>query len=113
MTTLDDLIARFGEPAFCKIDVEGYELEVLRGLSRPVSALSFEYVPAAQALARACVERLPQLGEYEFNCTAGEEHRWRFDQWLAGEQIMAFLANQPIESASGDIYARQRLRYTQ
>ncbi|MCB0069761.1 MAG: FkbM family methyltransferase, partial [Caldilineaceae bacterium] len=34
VTTLDDLIARFGAPAFCKIDVEGFELEVLRGLSQ-------------------------------------------------------------------------------
>ena len=38
--TLDDLIAQYGEPAFCKIDVEGYELEVLRGLSRPLRTLS-------------------------------------------------------------------------
>src|SRR3982751_1766136 len=28
VVTLDDLIARYGEPAFCKIDVEGFEVEV-------------------------------------------------------------------------------------
>ena len=37
------MISRFGAPDFCKINVEGLELEVLRGLSRPVPALSFEY----------------------------------------------------------------------
>jgi FkbM family methyltransferase len=31
VTTLDELIAKYGVPAFCKIDVEGFELEVLRG----------------------------------------------------------------------------------
>ena len=36
MTTLDELIARHGEPQFCKIDVEGFEHEVLSGLSRPL-----------------------------------------------------------------------------
>ena len=46
VTTLDALIAEYGLPAFCKIDVEGGEADVLRGLSQPIPALSFEYVPA-------------------------------------------------------------------
>ena len=45
MTTLDTLVAEYGEPAFCKIDVEGFEVEALKGLSRPLRALSFEYGP--------------------------------------------------------------------
>ncbi|MCK4784435.1 MAG: FkbM family methyltransferase [Desulfobacteraceae bacterium] len=32
------------EPAFCKIDVEGDEFDVLQGLSRPIKAISFEFV---------------------------------------------------------------------
>ena len=46
VTTLDALIARYGRPAFCKIDVEGAELDVLQGLSQALPALSFEYIPA-------------------------------------------------------------------
>ncbi len=45
VTTLDALIARFGPPAFCKIDIEGYEGEALAGLTQPLRALSFEFVP--------------------------------------------------------------------
>jgi FkbM family methyltransferase len=43
-TTLDRLIDRFGRPAYIKIDTEGTELDVIRGLSTPVSLLSFEVI---------------------------------------------------------------------
>ena len=47
MTTLDHLIEQHGEPTFIKIDVEGYEYQVLRGLSRPVNVISLEFAPGA------------------------------------------------------------------
>src|ERR1700689_1393975 len=43
--SLDHLIQLYGVPQFIKIDVEGYEVEVLRGLSQPVRAVSFEFTP--------------------------------------------------------------------
>jgi FkbM family methyltransferase len=42
VVTLDTLIDRFGTPHYIKIDVEGFELEVVRGLTRPVPFISFE-----------------------------------------------------------------------
>ncbi|HEY6506205.1 MAG TPA: FkbM family methyltransferase [Chitinophagaceae bacterium] len=41
-TTLDRLIEQYGLPGFIKIDVEGFEETVLKGLSQPVPYLSFE-----------------------------------------------------------------------
>src|SRR5439155_4370448 len=41
-TTLVDLFATYGVPFFVKIDVEGYELSVLRGLKQAVPFLQFE-----------------------------------------------------------------------
>lgn len=107
VTTLDELVQRFGEPAFCKIDVEGYELEVLRGLSRSLPALSFEYIGAAKTIAIECVNYLASLGTYTFNWSQGERHRWESAHWLSAAEILRWLNGLTEASGSGDIYARQ------
>lgn len=108
VTTLDALIAQYGRPAFCKVDVEGYELEVLRGLSQPLPALSFEYIPATAALAIACVTQLQTLGDYVYNWSIGEQHRWQRPQWLSAAELCTMLQQLSPQAPSGDIYARQR-----
>ncbi|MGH6917997.1 MAG: FkbM family methyltransferase, partial [Geminicoccaceae bacterium] len=62
VTTLDALIEQHGRPRFCKIDVEGFEAEILRGLSHPIPLLSFEYVPAAIDVACEAAGLLAALG---------------------------------------------------
>lgn len=70
--TLDMLIAEHGEPAFVKIDVEGAEVAVLRGLSVPVKALSFEIL-GMQPDWEQCFAEVGRLGDYEYTMTGGEE----------------------------------------
>ena len=74
VATLDELIARYGLPVFCKIDVEGAEFDVLRGLSYPLKALSFEYVPAAVDVAVTCVGRLADLVDCRVYAAVPDEH---------------------------------------
>ena len=105
-TTLDVLIARYGAPRFIKIDVEGSEPAVLRGLSRAAPALSFEYLPRALDHARACVERLSGLARYEFNWSPGESYRLAVQSWIAADELLARLREPPAQRRPGDIYAR-------
>jgi FkbM family methyltransferase len=105
-TTLDALIARHGLPRFCKIDVEGFEAEVLRGLSQPIPALSFEYLPAAIEVARQAAGRLAGLGPYRFNPTTGERRRFVWQTWRPAAALDAWLAARRADEPSGDIYAR-------
>jgi FkbM family methyltransferase len=105
--TLDNLIQRYGEPAFCKIDVEGYELNVLQGLSRPLSALSFEYIPVAWRRACACIDRLSELGAYEFRRSPVETMRWLDEGWRSALEMKDALQAMPPTDGSGDVYARR------
>ncbi|HET6821322.1 MAG TPA: FkbM family methyltransferase [Anaerolineales bacterium] len=106
VTTLDDLIDQYGKPVFCKIDVEGAELDVLQGLSQPLQALSFEYIPAVIGTALGCIERLSQLGKYEYNWRVSEFPWLRSPVWLPAQEMAAQLQHMGPDSNSGDVYAR-------
>jgi FkbM family methyltransferase len=105
VVTLDALIARFGVPAFVKIDVEGYEEAVLRGLSHPIKALSFEFTTIMRDTAVASIERLALLGDYRYNIALGESQTLTFEHWLSAAGMMDHLRNLPHEANSGDVYA--------
>jgi FkbM family methyltransferase len=112
LVSLDELIARHGEPQFCKIDVEGFEYEVLRGLSQPLAALSFEYIPVAVDRAIACVDRIGALGDYRYRHSRVETHRWADGGWLRPRAMIEILGALPTGDRSGDVYAVRTDRLT-
>ena len=105
LVSLDELIARHGEPQFCKIDVEGFEHQVLSGLNQPLVALSFEYIPVAADRAIACVERTSALGDYRYRHSRVETHRWADSGWMEPQAMIKLLSALPGDGRSGDIYA--------
>ncbi len=110
LVTLDTLIAEYGVPAFAKIDVEGFEQEVLAGLSHPLPALSFEVLPETAEAAVACVWRVAALGPYRFNISPGESFAWGLRDWVGPTEMADWLRRmgQGMEAGEkgGDVYAR-------
>lgn len=107
ITTLDELIALHGQPRFVKIDVEGFESEVLAGLSLPVPALSFEWTPEIPENSLTCLSCLARLGDYEFNYSWGESMRLSRANWLDESTMMRVVEEFAGENHMfGDIYAR-------
>jgi hypothetical protein len=104
--TLDALIETYGEPSYVKIDVEGYELEVLSGLSRPISLISVEYLPGFPHLTGEVLARLSELGDYRFNVVIGERGKFLFPEWTDLDSLNSWLSTQPPRAQSGDLFAR-------
>ena len=103
-TTLDELCSLFGVPVFCKIDVEGYELEVLNGLTRALPTLSFEFHGELADTALGCINRLMTVGSYRFAVSFDEPALWERG-WVSAEDLVQYLegASKDLE---GEIYAR-------
>lgn len=106
MVTLDGLIARFGAPDYIKIDVEGFEIDVLAGLSQPVAMLSVEFLPGFKHLTHAVIDRLADLGDYRFNPVQGETGGFVWPDWRDAAMTRAWLDTLPSDAGSGDLFAR-------
>ena len=107
-TTLDLLIEEFGIPKYIKIDVEGFEVEVLRGLSHLVPLISFEFFNNQLDRAFECMQLLSQFGELKFNFTSADESQLVLEKWLPRKEFEEFITgwNQDKFESRGDIYAK-------
>lgn len=112
VTTLDALVDAHGVPDFCKIDVEGYELEVVEGLSAPLPVLSFEFTVERREARCSAARHLDALGMRSFNYSPGESLRFEFAEWTDLGGILEFL-KAPTHTAQtfGDVYARSGGRF--
>lgn len=106
--TLDFYIKKYGCPKFAKIDVEGFEFEVLKGLSEAIPLISLEFATENKNIIINCINKLNSIGKYVFQFSEEESFHLLPEKWLdevgIKEQINSF---KNLEW--GDIYCLKKL----
>lgn len=105
MITLDSLVQQFGAPFYIKIDVEGYEHQVLSGLSTCPPLLSFEFNSVFLDPALGALEN-PIFNEAAFNYTLVDPVKFELQNWINREELKKIVLSSKNAPGVGDIFAR-------
>lgn len=100
---IDKLIEKYGIPDFVKIDVEGNEPNVFKGLSYAIPFLSFEFAADKLDRVKFCFNKLKSLGNYEYNLMLDNKNL-EFNNYISEEELMKKLKS--LSDVDGNIYAK-------
>jgi FkbM family methyltransferase len=107
VSTLDYYIQKYGCPKFAKIDVEGFEFEVLKGLSEAIPFVSLEFATENRNTILNCIDKLSSIREYVFQFSAEESFQLHPDNWSDVDRLKKQL-NSFNGLEWGDIYCLQK-----
>lgn len=106
VSTLDQMIKNHGTPDYCKIDAEGWELQVLSGLNYAIPVISFEYHASKEEMTktRKVMERIATLGDYHANPKSDDGAGFIFPQPVPLRDFIDSFENADWISGYGDIF---------
>jgi FkbM family methyltransferase len=108
-TTLDNLILEYGVPHYMKVDVEGFEPSVFRGLHTAIPYLSFEFTcPETIEDTYSVIDTVGVLGKYEYNYVEEESVEFKLKEWTSREELKSHFSSHLTENSLlvGEVYAR-------
>lgn len=103
VVTIDSLIKEHGTPKFIKIDVEGFELEVIKGLSRKVKFLTYEFHDEFLEEAKQAATYLSKLGKTRFNYNIDMNFEPTTEKWYKIDNFLEVLSDLKEKGLNGDI----------
>jgi FkbM family methyltransferase len=107
--TLDNMIKKHGKPNYIKIDVEGYELNVLKGLTTPIDVISIEFTPELCQISIDCINYIETInGNCIYNYGYREDKDFKFEKWISKDEILTYILSiNDYKFEFGDIYIKK------
>ena len=102
---LDTLIEQFGLPNFCKIDTEGFELEIISNLSYTIPLIEFEFV---EAFASDTVKIISVLEKDNtlFNYNLNENPKFELKKWVNAKEMIRIFNKLPLNRLHGNVFVK-------
>lgn len=105
---LDTVIKKYGIPNFCKIDVEGYELEIISALSYKIPLIEFEFTGGFISDTIKIIKLLDDKNR-RFNYNLNEKHKFELINWKTSEEIITSINNLPKHKLHGNIFVKNNI----
>ncbi len=103
--SLDYLIEKFGLPTFCKIDVEGYEYEILSNLNHKIPIIEFEFTGGFITDTLKIITLMDNENT-SFNYILNENLKFMLNDWITAQQMKKIIASLPINKLHGNIFVK-------
>ncbi|MBL0014442.1 MAG: FkbM family methyltransferase [Flavobacterium sp.] len=99
------MIETYGFPYFCKLDVEGFEWQVLSQLSHTIPVIEFEFTGG---FVENTVKIIAALNRKDamFNYIRNENLKFKLKTWVSGEEMIDIILSLPKNRLHGNIYVK-------
>jgi FkbM family methyltransferase len=106
--TLENIIVQTGLPDFIKIDVEGYEEAVIKGMISVPMVVCFEFTPETLPSTLGILKDISDRWHHEANFCVRDTYRLELSRWQHPMELGSMLGSLAQSSALswGDIYLR-------
>lgn len=103
--SLDSIIQKHGIPSFCKIDVEGYEFEILSNLNYKIPIIEFEFTGGFIDNTLKIIELLDKDNAM-FNFIFNENLKFRLKKWVKGNEMKTIIKSMNRHRLHGNIFVK-------
>ena len=103
--TLNALIEQFGIPDYCKIDTEGYELNILSSLQYKIPLLEFEFTEGLFEDTLKIINILDTKSA-TFNFILNEHLKFKLSNWISAKELIEIISKLPKKKLHGNIFVK-------
>lgn len=103
--TINDCIESFGIPEFCKIDIEGYECEIIRSLKYNIPIIEFEFLAGFLNKVLQLIELISDKNT-RFNYTKNENSKFEIKEWIDSVQFIKIIKTFPNNKFHTNVFVK-------